>query len=70
MDDKTPNTVLQVMKSRPGPWFVNELAGASGLHSGDLYPALAYLGAAGRVTSEWAEEPKPRRRRYSVAEGN
>ena len=43
-----------------------QLSQMTGLGSGTLYPALFSLERAGRIESEWADGPWPRRRRYRL----
>lgn len=72
LEENTPERVLEVMRTRPGGWFVYDLMKAAKLGPGDVYVVLAELENRGLVTSEW-EQPEgegPRRRLYSVAKGN
>lgn len=68
-----PQVLLEVMRTREGGWFVDDLMEASRKGPGTLYVALAALERTGQVTSDWEdpEGPSPRRRVYSaVARGN
>lgn len=66
-----PQGLLEVMGTREGSWYVNDLMTAAKVGPGTIYVALAYLEGSGQVTSEW--EPSihdgPLRRLYSVAGG-
>jgi DNA-binding PadR family transcriptional regulator len=53
------------------PWYGLEMAAASGLKSGTIYPLLARLERAGWLTSRWedvdpVEAGRPRRRLYEL----
>ena len=66
--EATDQHILEVMRSRPGPWFVyGDLDKATGYRPGKLYPSLGRLELSGRITSDWAESESPRRRRYQIA---
>jgi DNA-binding PadR family transcriptional regulator len=63
------NELLELMRSRPGRWFVvGDLIKETKMSPGRLYVALAALEAAGEVTSGWADDVKPRRRFYQAYE--
>jgi hypothetical protein len=67
-----PQGLLEVMRTQPGAWYVNDLMTAAKRGPGTIYVTLAYLEGSGQVTSEWepSTEDGPLRRLYSVAEGN
>jgi hypothetical protein len=54
---------------QPGALSGLPLMESTGLNAGRLYVALMHLEAAGRVTSQWADMPYPRRRLYRLAAG-
>jgi DNA-binding PadR family transcriptional regulator len=54
---------------QPGTLSGYPLMKATGLSSGRLYEALTRLEGAGRITSQWADMPYPRRRLYRLAAG-
>lgn len=63
--------VVPMLDDPTRPWYGLELAEASGLRSGTIYPALARLEGAGWLTSHWEDvDPKqagrPRRRLYEL----
>lgn len=65
--------LLAAMLSEPAAeWYGLQLAGAAGLKSGTVYPALARLERAGWLVSRWesvdpVEAGRPRRRLYSLS---
>lgn len=68
-----PQALLEVMKTRNSAWYVNDLMTAAKMGPMSIYVVLAYLEGSGQVTSEWDQQTHadgPRRRLYSVAEGN
>jgi hypothetical protein len=58
--------ISMLRPSQASGWPIGRLAG---IHSGRTYVALARLEQSGRVTSQWADGPAPRRRLYRVAAG-
>lgn len=55
-------SVLRVMAEEPGAWFYGlEIASATGLKSGSLYPILIRLSERGLLESKWLEPEKPGR---------
>lgn len=60
----SPQTVevLSVLALNPQSWLYGlEIAGATGLKSGSLYPILARLAERGLLESQWLEPEKPGR---------
>ena len=62
--------VLSILMKRGGPLAGSEIAAASRLPSGTLYPILIRTEEAGWLKSEWEDSvpgsTEPRRRLYSV----
>jgi PadR family transcriptional regulator PadR len=54
--------VLEALASTPGDWLYGlQVAAATGLKSGSLYPILARLAERGLLESRWLEPEKPGR---------
>lgn len=60
------DVILEVLKK--GPMSGAQISKALNMWSGTLYPLLWKLENEGRIVANWADEPKPRRRFYRIAD--